>query len=74
MTRTEIGAYRASDSLVFGGQVHKSLDVDKNLNYHCHWVKNITLECCRFCPTNGVHLKYLSKSYPCVSEIHLYFF
>jgi len=56
MTRTEIGAYRASDSLVFGGQVHKSLDVDKNLNYHCHWVKNITLECCRFCPTNGIHL------------------
>lgn len=57
MTRTEIVAYRASESLVFGGQVHKSLDVYKNLNYHCDWYRNITLECYRFCPNNGVHLK-----------------
>lgn len=56
MTRAEIGAYRASESLVFGGQLHKSFEVNNNLNYHYHWVKNTTLECYRFCPTNGVHL------------------
>lgn len=61
MTRAEIGAYRASKSLAFGGLLHKSFDVNKNLNYHCHWVKNITLERYRFCPTNGVHLVKLMK-------------
>jgi hypothetical protein len=32
MTRAEIGAYKVSESLVFGGQVHKSLDVDGSIS------------------------------------------
>ena len=59
MDRAKIDAYRASESLVFGGQLYKSLDVDKNLNKHGDWYKNITLECYRFCPNKGVHFRCL---------------
>lgn len=56
MDRAEIVAYTASKSLVFGGQRRKFQNVEKYWNFHYDWDKNITLECSRFCPNNGVHL------------------
>ena len=57
MRQIKIDAYTASKSFVFGGQKLKGTASNKNWNLCGKWVKNITLECYRFCPTNGVHLK-----------------
>ena len=48
---------RASETLIFEGRQPKSLCMDKNLNSHCYWNKNITLKCFNYCQKYWVHIK-----------------
>jgi len=36
----------------------KFQNVEKYLNFHYHWDRNIILECSKFCPKNGVYLTF----------------
>ena len=41
MDRVEIGAYTASESLVFGASMHKLQTRLKKLKFNCRWSKKI---------------------------------